>query len=99
MVVGTANAVSGKQQAKQQQAAQSQAANAQAADMARQAEVDAAVQNALAAQAAQQATAAAAAPAPAVDLTAELQKFAALKEQGLIDDAEFSAMKAKLLGI
>jgi hypothetical protein len=34
-----------------------------------------------------------------VDITAELQKLAALKEQGLIDDAEFSAMKAKVLGL
>ena len=63
------------------------------------------VQAALAAQAAQQAAAApVAAPAPApaappVDITAELQKLAALKEQGLIDDAEFSAMKAKVLGL
>jgi len=48
--------------------------------------------------AAQQA-APAAATAPVVDMTAELQKLAALKEQGLIDDAEFAAMKAKVLGI
>ena len=34
-----------------------------------------------------------------VDITAELQKLAALKEQGLIDDAEFTAMKAKVLGL
>ena len=42
----------------------------------------------------------AAAPAPAaggVDVVAELQKLAALKEAGLLDDAEFAAAKAKLL--
>ena len=108
VVVGTAGAVSGHQQqkqaGKQQQAAQAaqnqaelDAMQAQQAAAAQQAQIDAQVQAALAAQAAQQAAAAPA--APAVDVTAELQKLASLKEQGLIDDAEFSAMKAKVLGI
>jgi hypothetical protein len=108
VVAGTATAVSGnvsRRQAGKQQAAADADYNAQQAAAAQQqAQIDAQVQAALAAQAAQQAAAApvAAAPAPAapaVDLTAELQKLAALKEQGLIDDAEFSAMKAKLLGL
>jgi hypothetical protein len=42
------------------------------------------------------------APAPAasaVDTVAELQKLAGLKDQGILSDAEFTAAKAKLLGI
>lgn len=40
-------------------------------------------------------------PPPAADTTdvvAELQKLGELKQQGLLDDAEFAAAKAKLLG-
>jgi membrane protease subunit (stomatin/prohibitin family) len=51
--------------------------------------------------AAQQQAAYAAPPAPAapaVDLTAELQKLASLKEAGILTDEEFAAAKAKLLG-
>lgn len=40
-----------------------------------------------------------AAPPPAtVNLAAELQKLASLKESGVLSDAEFAAAKAKLLG-
>ena len=107
VIAGTATAVSNKvsqkQYSKSEQAAEAAAFEQQQAAAAQQAQIDAQVQAALAAQAAQQAAAAPAAPAPAaaapVDITAELQKLAALKEQGLIDDAEFSAMKAKVLGI
>ncbi|HSN05833.1 MAG TPA: SHOCT domain-containing protein [Candidatus Angelobacter sp.] len=97
-----------RQMAKADEAAAQQdaaAAEQQAAAAAQQAQIDAQVQAALAAQAAQQQAAAAAAPAAAapatsaVDVTAELQKLAALKEQGLIDDAEFSALKARVLGL
>ena len=35
--------------------------------------------------------------APAVDLTAELQKLASLKQAGVLSDEEFAAAKAKLL--
>ena len=55
-------------------------------------------QGVAAAQAAAQQQAAAAPAAPAVDLTAELQKLASLKEAGILTDAEFAAAKAKLLG-
>jgi Short C-terminal domain len=49
-------------------------------------------------QAAYQQPAPAAAPAaPAMDLTAELQKLASLKEAGILNDEEFAAAKAKLL--
>ncbi|MCI2956618.1 SHOCT domain-containing protein [Agromyces atrinae] len=49
----------------------------------------------------QQQVAPPAAPAPAaggVDLVAELQKLGTLHQQGLLDDAEFAAAKARLLG-
>jgi hypothetical protein len=47
----------------------------------------------------QQAAAAAAPPAaaPAVDTTAELQKLADLKAQGILTEEEFAAQKAKIL--
>ncbi len=48
--------------------------------------------------AAQQAAAPAAAPA-APDTTAQLQKLAELKAQGILTDEEFAAAKAKLLGL
>jgi hypothetical protein len=43
----------------------------------------------------------AAAPAPAEedDATAQLQKLAALHTQGVLTDEEFSAAKAKILGL
>ena len=42
----------------------------------------------------------AAAPPPAEpDDAAEIQKYAALKEQGLITDEEFAAKKKQILGI
>lgn len=37
--------------------------------------------------------------APAGDAMAELQKLAAMKQQGLLSDEEFTAMKSKLLGL
>jgi transcription initiation factor TFIID subunit TAF12 len=99
VVAGTATAVSGNVQRRQQ---------AKYADQ--QAQQDAAAQQQWEAQQyqAQQAAAAqsAAAPPPppaapaggGVDVVAELQKLAALKDQGILNDAEFAAAKAKLLG-
>jgi len=96
VVAGTATAVSGnvsrRQQARAQGQADQQAASDQQAWEAQQYEAQ------------QQAAAAppppppAAAPAAGVDVVAELQKLAALKDQGILSDAEFSAAKAKLLG-
>jgi hypothetical protein len=40
-----------------------------------------------------------AAPAPAGDTTAELERLAALKQQGVLSDEEFAAAKAKILGL
>jgi transcription initiation factor TFIID subunit TAF12 len=94
VVAGTATAVSGNVQRRQQ---------AKYADQ--QAQQDAAAQQQWEAQQyqAQQAAAAAPPPPPAapagggVDVVAELQKLAALKDQGILSDAEFAAAKAKLL--
>jgi hypothetical protein len=42
----------------------------------------------------------AAAPAPSeLDVVAQIQKFATLKDQGLITEEEFAAKKKQLLGI
>lgn len=41
----------------------------------------------------------AAPPAAAQDVTAELERLATLKAQGVLTDGEFAAAKAKLLGI
>jgi Short C-terminal domain len=38
------------------------------------------------------------APAPTADPVAQLKELAALKEQGILTDAEFAAQKAKILG-
>ena len=40
-----------------------------------------------------------AAPLPATDSIAELERLAALKQQGVLSDAEFAAAKAKVLGL
>jgi uncharacterized membrane protein YebE (DUF533 family) len=51
------------------------------------------------AQAAPAPAAAAPAAAPADDTTAELERLAQLHQQGVLTDEEFSAAKAKALGI
>jgi hypothetical protein len=60
--------------------------------------MNAAAQQAVAQQQAAAAQAPPAAPAGGTDVVAELQKLAALKEQGILSDDEFAAAKAKLLG-
>ncbi|WP_394553497.1 SHOCT domain-containing protein [Agromyces sp. MMS24-JH15] len=99
VVAGTATAVSGGMQRRQQDRAQDEWEQQQYEAQQQQAQINAAAQAAVAQQ---QAAAAAAAPppapaAPAVDVVAELQKLAALKQQGILDDAEFAAAKARLL--
>jgi hypothetical protein len=86
VVAGTATAVVGGVQHRQQAKA------AQAADAQAYQEQEAAAQQAAAQQAA-------APPPPASDPIAELERLAKLKEQGILTDEEFSAAKAKLLGI
>lgn len=92
VVAGTATAVSGNVQRRQQQRYADQQAQQQAAEQqqweAQQYE----------AQQAAPPPPPAAAAAGGVDVVAELQKLAALKDQGILNDAEFAAAKAKLLG-
>lgn len=104
VVAGTATAVAGgvrgHQEAKANQAYEAQQYEAQQ----QQAQMDAAAANAVAQQqaamgvAAQQAAAAPDAPAAGTDIVAELQKLAALHDQGILSDDEFAGAKAKLLG-
>jgi hypothetical protein len=104
VVAGTATAVVGgvsrHQQSKAQTAADAEAYQQQEAAAAQQAAIDQGVQEAMAAQQAQQAAAPPPPPpaAPATDTVSQLKELAALKEQGILTDAEFEAQKAKLLG-
>lgn len=95
VIAGTATAVSGGMQRR--------SAGRQADQQAAAAEQQQAIVDQAAAQvAAQQPPTAApqAAPAAAEDPTiARLKELADLKSQGVLDDAEFAAAKAKLLGI
>lgn len=99
VVAGTASAVVNNSQQKAASQANAQAQAAAYQDMQQQATIDAAVAQAVAAQAP-------AAPAPAAapiadaggpSLMDQLKELAALKDAGILDDAEFSAAKAKLL--
>ena len=104
VITGTATAVhgnvAGRKAAAQQSAAEQQAAEQAAWDsQARVAQMEAE----MAAMKAQQAPPAPApAPAPAApaggDMLGQLQQLADLKAAGVLDDAEFAAAKAKLLG-
>lgn len=98
VVAGTATAVSGAMAGGQQRKAQSQYEQEQYQAAQQQAQIDAAAAQAVAAQQAAAPVAPPAPAAPAGDLIAELQKLAALKDAGVLDDAEFAAAKAKLLG-
>jgi len=97
VVAGTATAVSGSVQRHQQEKAQNQYDQQQADAAQQQAQVDEAA-HAAAAQYSQPAAAAPAAAGGGVDLVAELQKLASLKDAGVLSDEEFAAAKAKLLG-
>jgi hypothetical protein len=91
------------------QAAQDQAVSAAVADTKKEAEQEAEMekmQQQMAAMQAQQAAGATAAPAAAAaapaaagdDLMGQLNQLAQLHSAGVLDDAEFAAAKAKLLG-
>jgi hypothetical protein len=91
VVAGTATAVSGAMMGHQQKKAQAEYEQEQYEAAQQQAQLD---------SAAQQAVAQAGPPAAASaggDLTAELQRLATLKQQGLLSDEEFAAAKARLL--
>lgn len=101
VVAGTATAVhgsvsnrqAGKQQAAyEEQAAQQAAFDSQAQVAQMQAEMDAMKAQQAAAQAPP------AAPAGGDDLMSQLKELADLKSAGVLDDDEFAAAKAKLLG-
>lgn len=107
VVAGTATAVhgnvanrqAGKQQAAyEEQAAQQAAFDSQAQVAQMQAEMDAMKAQQAAAQAPPAAPAAPAAPAGGSDLMSQLKELADLKSAGVLDDDEFAAAKAKLLG-
>jgi microsomal dipeptidase-like Zn-dependent dipeptidase len=89
VVAGTATAVSGNVQRRQQGKANEEA-------MAQQ---DQAAQQAQMQQAAmeQEQQAVAASAQGGTDVVAELQKLSTLHEQGVLNDAEFTSAKAKLL--
>jgi hypothetical protein len=98
VIAGTATAVSGAVHSSQQQKAQQKATAQQAA-------IDQAAAQQLAAQqaaAAQAAAAQAAAPPPASggltdDKIVQLQKLAELQQSGILTEAEFAELKAKIL--
>ena len=93
VVAGTATAVSGNVSRRQQGKADQQAAQQQQ----QQAAADQHYQQQAAAEPQYQQPAV---PAPAADdLSAQIEKLATLKTAGVISEAEFSAAKAKLLGI
>jgi uncharacterized protein HemX len=100
VIAGTATAVSGGVQRRQASRAQA-AAQEQNEDLQMQE-----MQAQLAELQAQQAQAAPPPPPPAAapaapaggDLMAELEKLGQMRTAGLLDDAEFAAAKAKLLG-
>lgn len=96
VVAGTASAVSGAMAGGRERKAQAQYEQQQYQAAQQQAQIDAAAQQAAAQYAPP--PAAPAAPPAGVDIVAEIQKLAALKDAGALTDAEFTAAKARLLG-
>ena len=91
VVAGTATAVAGGVSRRQQARFQQSADAEQYQMMEQQAAIDAAASQQLAAQQA------AAPVAPAPDVITHLKELAALKEAGILTEAEFAAQKAKIL--
>ncbi|MHA6507789.1 SHOCT domain-containing protein [Tessaracoccus sp. Y1736] len=103
VIAGTATKVSGNVAAKQQAAAAQEQELAFARAQAQEAAINDAAARAVAAQQAAVAPAPAA-PAPVAaeapaDPLAQLERLAALHEKGLLSAEEFTAAKAKLLGL
>lgn len=98
VVAGTAGAVNNRM-ARRQESRYEEQAQAQAyQQQQQQAAIDAAAQQAAAAQQyAQPAPAAPAAPAGGGDVVSQLERLAALQQQGILTPEEFAAEKAKLL--
>ncbi len=98
-LLGTALVVGGAAHMGAKSAQKSQAAAQQEADQNAQiAEIQAQQAAAAAPRCAPPAAAAPAAPAE-IDEAAEIQKFAAMKEQGVITEEDFEAKKKQILGI
>lgn len=101
VIAGTATAVSrgvsGSMSASAQQRAELEDYRAQQAAAFQQAQIDAAIQQQLAAQQTAMTPQAAPAAAPSDDLMAQLQQLAQMKQAGLLTEEEFAAAKAKLL--
>jgi hypothetical protein len=96
VVAGTASAVSGAMAGGRQRRSQAEYEQQQYEAAQQQAQVDAAARQAAASYAPAPAAASPVASAP-VDLVAEIQKLAALRDAGALTDAEFSAAKSRLL--
>lgn len=101
VIAGTATAVSGAVIDSRTRSAQQKASAQQAAADAHQAQIDASVQRAIAEQgvAQQPVTQPPAAPATLSpdDIIAQLQRLGELHKNGILNDEEFAAMKARLL--
>ena len=98
VVAGTATAVAGGVSRHQQAKAQNAAQDEQYAMAQQQAAIDASVAQQLAAQQAYAPPPAPAAPAsPAADPIEQLKELAALKDAGVLTQAEFDAQKARVL--
>lgn len=95
VIAGTASSVAGKADAKRQAQAADQAELAAARAQAQQAAIDEAAARAVAAQQPVAPAPAAAAPDP-LD---QLERLAGLHEKGMLTAEEFTAAKAKLLGL
>ncbi|NHB85009.1 SHOCT domain-containing protein [Tessaracoccus sp. HDW20] len=96
VIAGTASSVAGKADAKRQAQAADQAELAAARAQAQQTAIDEAAARAVAAQ---QPVAPAPAAAAAPDPLAQLERLATLHEKGMLTAEEFTAAKAKLLGL
>lgn len=98
VVAGTAGAVNGAMQRRRVHQADQQAGSQAYEQQQQQAALQAAAAQAAAAQAVQYAPAPAAAPAAAqYDVVEELERLAALQQQGILTPEEFAAQKAKIL--
>jgi hypothetical protein len=98
VVAGTATAVSGRVAHRQNEKYAQQEYDQQAAAQQQWEAQQYQAQQAAAQQAAAPPPPPAAPAAGGTDVVAELQKLATLRQQGILDDAEFAAAKAKLLG-
>ena len=96
VVAGTASAVAGNVHHRQAQRWEAQAQEEAAQQQ--QAADAAAFQQQMAQQQAAQAQVAVSGATGSVDITAQLQQLATLRQQGILTDEEFASAKAKLLG-